>query len=62
MKALEINLDEQILNKLETLSQEKNKSKEEIVQEIIEEALERIYLEKAQKIINEEKNLLKKLA
>ena len=62
MATLKVNLDEKVLEILNNLSKENQKTKEEIIKEIIEKSLQEIIVDKARKIIKEEKALLKRLA
>ncbi|RUM47044.1 MAG: hypothetical protein DSY47_07255 [Hydrogenothermus sp.] len=62
MATLKIDLDEKVLEILNKLSKENQKTKEEIIKEIIENSLQERIIDKSREIIKEEKILLKRLA
>ncbi|WP_029522143.1 hypothetical protein [Persephonella sp. KM09-Lau-8] len=63
MKTLNLKISDKLYREIEILSKEKGKNPEEIAVELLSQAIEEdILLKKAKKIIEEEKDLLKKLA
>ncbi len=63
MKTLNLKISDKLYREIEILSKEKGKNPDEVAVELLSQAIEEdIFLKKAKKIIEEEKNLLKKLA
>ena len=63
MKTLNLKISDKLYREIEILSKEKGKNPDEVAVELLSQAIEEdILLKKAKKIIEEEKNLLKKLA
>ncbi len=60
MKAIKIS--DELYELIQKISEEKNISEEYVIEELIRKSLDEKLLEKAKKIIKEEKNLFKKLS